>query len=424
MRLNTRGQVAAGVGSGAVSIDGVVIGLGGSPAWLTDDEIVYGRTLNGREDAVAIYDTRTRAGRVAAPGGANDVKAGGGMWARWLGDGKTGLTTSTGFGAPKAGLLEVGPDGVLYYVPDRQSDRGIVARYPDGREVVVTTGPTALSLRGVVGGCVWVGPDLRAHVWNLPQPVTPTGLGVYGPRAGNVNGEWWLVYGDGLRILAQPFAKPEGYIVASFGNTFDLDCVVLNGKLHIAYATTQGEQPGQYHSVELDLSRPRVTLSTSRPTQPPAPPQLPKEPPDVTISIPNHLDVVKEARARYADKSGPERAGLICNCVAWKLRNEGAGTFYKPSGDNWNQRSMDVIIYKPNGETFDILSDAEGDANPQWARTKPSGVGDPAKWRAATDPSGLTAPPTPPPPPPPDDDSVREALIAIRDRLDALLAKL
>jgi hypothetical protein len=174
-----------------------------------------------------------------------------------------------------------------------------------------------------------------------------------------------------------------------------------------------------YAPLATPVPTPGTLMPAGTTPSPPASQPSPEGPP--SASIPNHLDVVKEARERYADKSGPERAGLICNYVAWTLREEGAGTFYKPSGGNWNQRSMDAIIFKPNGETFDILGDAEGDANPQWVRTKPSGFGDPAKWRAATDPDGLTAPP---PPPPPSDDSVKETLIAIRDRLDALLAKL
>jgi hypothetical protein len=417
MRLNTRGQVAAGVGSGGVSIDGVVIGLGGSAAWFTDDEVVYGAVRGGREWKVCVYHTGTKQTRDVAPGGANEVRGGGGRWARWLGN-ATGLTDSTGLSLPMAGLHDVGPDGVLYYKPNRAADNGIIARYLDGREVVVSATSIPLSLRGVQGGCVWTDERLKVHAWNLPQPVTS--LPVFTPRAACVNGEWWLAYGDGTRILAQPFAKPEGYIVANFGNTFDLDCIALNGTLRVVYATTQGEQPGQYGLLDLDRSRPRVNLTVAPPPPPQRPsPRPPPEPPPV--SIPNHLDVVREARERYADESGPERAGLICNYVAWKLREEGAGTFYKPSGGNWNQRSMDAIIFKPNGETFDILGDAEGDANPQWVRTKPSGFGDPAKWRAATDPDGLTAPP---PPPPPSDDSVKETLIAIRDRLDALLAKL
>ncbi len=113
------------------------------------------------------------------------------------------------------------------------------------------------------------------------------------------------------------------------------------------------------------------------------------------------LDVVKHARAKYAHLEGEERAYCIVNEVAWNLRADGAGTFYKPAGANYKERSIDVIIYKPAGETYDILADAEGIAKPQWSRTKPTGFGDVSKWRAAVPPI-VIAPPTPTPEPEPE----------------------
>ena len=80
-------------------------------------------------------------------------------------------------------------------------------------------------------------------------------------------------------------------------------------------------------------------------------------------TIPNHLDVVKAARARYDSLTGPERAHRIVNAVAWKLRDEGAGLFLKTGGTRFADRSLDVIIFK-GGETFDVLRDAEGKAEP------------------------------------------------------------
>ena len=100
------------------------------------------------------------------------------------------------------------------------------------------------------------------------------------------------------------------------------------------------------------------------------------------------LSVVKEARALYDHLEGPERAGRIVNYVAYNIPE--AGTFYKPSGTNWNKRSLDVIIFK-DGRTFDCLIDAEGKAEPTWKPTKPTGRGDVRKWRQATNP-GNTKP--------------------------------
>jgi hypothetical protein len=142
----------------------------------------------------------------------------------------------------------------------------------------------------------------------------------------------------------------------------------------------------------------------------------PPIPPDPPMPIPNHLDVVKKWRATYANlPAGGARAGKIVNGVAWELRGEGCGTFYKPSGMNYNDRSIDVVIYKSRpgdpagkGATFDILSDAEGKAEPEWNRTKPSGFGDVEKWRPATDPLV----PSPEPPEPPPDDQELKTLVA------------
>lgn len=130
-------------------------------------------------------------------------------------------------------------------------------------------------------------------------------------------------------------------------------------------------------------------------------PPLPMEPP---VPIPDHKNVVVAARAKYnAMPAGVARGGTITNQVAWDLRAEGAGTYYKPSGDNYKQRSIDVIIYKTQpgdpagkGQTFDILGDAEGAAKPQWSRTQPTGYGDIGLWRAPVQPE---IPPDPTEPP-------------------------
>ena len=107
-------------------------------------------------------------------------------------------------------------------------------------------------------------------------------------------------------------------------------------------------------------------------------------------TIPTHLDVVKAARARYDSLTGPERAHRIVNAVAWELRDEGAGLFLKTGGARFADRSIDVIIFK-GGETFDVLRDAEGKAEPAWGRTKPTGMGDNKKWRAPVDPGAVSA---------------------------------
>jgi hypothetical protein len=119
------------------------------------------------------------------------------------------------------------------------------------------------------------------------------------------------------------------------------------------------------------------------------------------VSIPNLKYLVTEARAKYAHLSGEERAYRVVNQVAWDARqreNLRAGLFYKPSGTNYAERSLDVVMILPGGETFDVLEDAEGKAEAKWSPTRPTGKGDVLKWRAPVDPKLLEPPPPVVPP--------------------------
>ena len=86
-------------------------------------------------------------------------------------------------------------------------------------------------------------------------------------------------------------------------------------------------------------------------------------------------------------------------------------------------RSIDVIIFK-SGETFDVLKDAEGKAEPAWSRTRPTGMGDPGKWRAAVDPGPVSDGPSAPLEPSNPALDVTAEIKAIRGALDALIARL
>jgi|SRR4051812_29953142 len=149
-------------------------------------------------------------------------------------------------------------------------------------------------------------------------------------------------------------------------------------------------------------------------------------------TIPNHLDLVRAARARFAALSGPERAHRIVNAVAWELREDGAGLLFKSAGTQFADRALDIVMFK-DGPTFDVLGDAEGKAEPTWARTKPTGMGDPHKWRAPVDPGAVDPGAVDPVPvvgtntnvnvTATNPDLVAE-IKAIRSSLDALIAKL
>jgi hypothetical protein len=124
--------------------------------------------------------------------------------------------------------------------------------------------------------------------------------------------------------------------------------------------------------------------------------------------IPNLKNLVVAARAKYANEEGQRRAYLVVNQVCIDAQKEGlrAGLFYKPNGTNYAERSIDVVIIAPGGETFDILKDAENTAEPTWSRTTPTGFGDIRKWRAPVDPALLDPPPPQPEKPQPEPEQV------------------
>lgn len=137
-------------------------------------------------------------------------------------------------------------------------------------------------------------------------------------------------------------------------------------------------------------------------------------------------DVVNDLRARGVDISGPCGALAIVKRVAWRLRAEGAGLLFKNTGNNCEERAVDIIVY-PDGHGFDVLTGG-GDANgngPDWSPVPiDSGA---SRWRGvAVDPDGglipqpppiATPPPVviPPPPPPAQILDLSAVLTAIAD---------
>lgn len=165
-------------------------------------------------------------------------------------------------------------------------------------------------------------------------------------------------------------------------------------------------------------------------------PEPPKpEPPKPMPEVPNHLDVVTRMRAKYAHLSGNHRAYTVTNASAWELRNEGAGLFYKPSGNNYNSRNVNVLVFKGNYsapagkyQSFDVLRDAENKAVPVWQRTEPSGFSDVSKWRAPVPPEAGPEPPEPPEPTPPNCKvtllDIRGDLVDLQDDLTDVIEKI
>lgn len=258
-----------------------------------------------------------------------------------------------------------------------------VARWAETHfEVACQVTPTRYTVRAVSAGAL--GPPVPHDM-----PATSQGFRDWHPTSGLIRSDdafrttlhGWTLYQPMSRDGATAgqsdppairLALPDRVCTAIPGDGFEPHVAVLGDRIAICARTPQG-----------------ASLALLAPPYP-----VGEEPP---VAIPNHLDVVQRWRAHFNSLSGEERAYQVVNAVAYELRGEGCGVYKKPGGPHGV--SSDVIIYKPNAETFDILRDAEGVAAPQWGRTQPSGFGDLSRWQAAVPPEEQ-----PPDPPPPTDD--------------------
>jgi hypothetical protein len=100
---------------------------------------------------------------------------------------------------------------------------------------------------------------------------------------------------------------------------------------------------------------------------------------------PDRSDVVAQAKDDLEnaghDLSGPCGAFSIVKLAAWRMGG-GAGLLSKPSGNNCEGYSTDIIVY-PDGRIYDVLVDGGGRNGPAWGD---AGVVDPARYRPAADP--------------------------------------
>lgn len=130
-------------------------------------------------------------------------------------------------------------------------------------------------------------------------------------------------------------------------------------------------------------------------------------------------DVVNDLRARGVDIGGPCGALAIVKRVAWRLRAEGAGLLFKNTGNNCEERAVDIVVY-PDGHGFDVLT-GSGDPNGNGADWSTVAIDSGAsRWRGvAVDPDAgvVTTPPTNPTPP-----SVPVQTLNLQPALDGIAA--
>jgi hypothetical protein len=100
-----------------------------------------------------------------------------------------------------------------------------------------------------------------------------------------------------------------------------------------------------------------------------APASADEAPADALSKHPDQSNIISQVKndliSRGIDLSGPCGAFEITKRAAWILRSSGAGLLSKPSGNNCQGFSVDVIVYS-DGYAYDILSDSGGNNGPTW----------------------------------------------------------
>lgn len=411
LALNGRGQVAAGYGGSIVSLDGREIARpAGGAAWSTDDILVYQvcDAATGNVCQIESYDQRTGTKHTEATRGANELAAGGGVWAAWL-DG-VGLFASDGFALPAAGLRAVSNNGAIAYVPHRQSGLGVwvhehIITQPRQEDWQLTPEEAEDVQVFGVGQGLWTHQH-EVHTAALPPLVTLPQ--VYRPRAAQLLGEWWIAYWEaaGRRLVVHPFAETRGYTLNVGDDAFGVDMRVVDNALVVEWARNVGEAPTSLARVVVDTKQPRTELRiTTAPTPAPPPTPAPTPTPVSTPALPAALcDRLRALRAAYGPTMQDAEVGPMLDSAVfpfgpqWGLSGKKGGhACPSPAG----LIACDIVESR-DGWMFDVLGDAgEGGKTLVGCPTDSIGQQQDASARpfvVAVDP-GTGATPTPATPP-------------------------
>ncbi len=252
-RFDSNGNLYAGIGGGDASINGRIIAsnaggtcpLSAGVAILQVGAQLYTCTVDGEA-------------RVFDPQGANELAAGGGVYAaKFNGVVRVSNDPQT---YPGWGVGDVGPDG------------SVLLLTPDG----LFNGRLVRDLQSL-GGPWWSG--LGAHFRPIQSDdiQAPTVLpgAIYGYRR---RGDYCCYLHESGQFIVQHLNRLVGKVLSSgLSGAFRPDLVVLpDGMLAVTYSRTEGERPGDlavWHLSPADLNQEiKVT-----PPPPPPPPPPPKE---------------------------------------------------------------------------------------------------------------------------------------------------
>lgn len=251
-RLSVTGRVAMGIAGIQGSVDSVLIPNSRGGHWLDPVHIVF---IHPSDVGIILYNTITKDRVPLSGNAANDLFAGGGQWAAWLAG--FGMYTSTGLVLPNAGLLAVGPDGAIGYVPNRNLDNGChILEVDASQNWQLTSVPVAeVQLLGSKRA-IWRDFNFKFSVTNLPDVITVAGM-KWHPHAVFIDDEWWVCYLSAIYgLVLHPFNSTVGYIIIPYSDSiYHPDAVVLNGNtIRVAWSVTNGEGPNDYRLKDVDIN--------------------------------------------------------------------------------------------------------------------------------------------------------------------------
>lgn len=280
--VNTPGDYCHGKGGGHAGINNDSFSLGGVMGWMDDETVAFASgeiICYGTEWTACQYHRPTR---MIVPlsdplTGANHGFAGGGHAAWWWGPNDHqppevkalgGLWSTTGFRAPRAGLLGMGPDGSIAYKPNYDSGGPTMVRELDGSEWLLTPNHAyALQLIGQRRALF----NDSVNGFTVVGMSAPKVLGAcYFPFAiGPIDGVWYFCcqYPDYGTVI-HPFNNPKrGYRIRA------KDVEVwpgwgFNGNFIVPCAPNDGEQPGDMICEQISLHVPMIDLVTPSPKLP------------------------------------------------------------------------------------------------------------------------------------------------------------
>jgi hypothetical protein len=285
--VNRRGDYCHGKGGGHAGVNNVAFSLGGAMGWMDDDTVAFasGQVISyGSEWTACKYHRPT--GNITPLSdpttGANYGFAGGGHAAWWWGPNVIqppwvqalgGLWSTTGFRAPHAGLLGMGPDASIAYKPDYSSGGPTMVRElggnPDGSEDWMLTPNHAYDLQLLGQRRAMFNDSVKGFtVIGIPTPQVLGGF--YFPSAlGPIDGVWYFCcqYPDYGTVI-HPFNDPrQGYRIRGKGVEV-WPGWGFNGSFIIPCAPNEAEQPTQMVCESISTLVPMISLVPPLPKVP------------------------------------------------------------------------------------------------------------------------------------------------------------